>query len=308
MKYNNQRDLFIHHLLQAARKDKDIMLLCPDMGAPALDEFREELPNQFLAMGIAEANTINVAAGLSASGKKVFIYAMACWMARCYEQIRYSICAANNPVTLIGTGVGLGYAPSGPAHCATEDIAYMRALVGMEIWSPGDLGSIPTLVEYCLQRPAIRYIRLERKIAGGTEWGNHIGFKGLEIGHRHCFGAPSYKSELQIYTCGYMLGRAIEAAKRIENSSVVDLFRIPGCAGFNVMPILANCGHIVTIEEQTLAGGFGSAIMESLARPVFRLGLSNRWIFENGTHDQLLDANGLAVDAIVGKIKNNLGL
>ena len=120
---SSQRDTFITRLFERAREDKDICLISVDMGAPSLDRWRQELPNQFIAAGISEQNAINYAAGLSAAGKKVYVYFMASWVARCFEQIRYSCAMANNPITILGNGVALGYAPAGPAHAPTEDIA-----------------------------------------------------------------------------------------------------------------------------------------------------------------------------------------
>ena len=85
-----QRDTFISDLYELAKTDKNIILISVDMGAPSLDIWRETLPNQFIAAGISEQNAINVAAGLANAGKKVYVYFMAAWVARCFEQIRYS--------------------------------------------------------------------------------------------------------------------------------------------------------------------------------------------------------------------------
>ena len=117
-----QRDTFISELYELAKQDKDIILMSVDMGAPSLDIWRETLPDQFIAAGISEQNAINVAAGLANSGKKVYVYFMAAWVARCFEQIRYSCAMAKNPITILGNGVALGYAPAGPAHEPNEDI------------------------------------------------------------------------------------------------------------------------------------------------------------------------------------------
>ena len=133
---SSQRDIFLTRLFERAKEDKDIYLISVDMGAASLDRWRQELPDQFFAAGISEQNAINFAAGLSAAGKKVYIYFMACWVARCFEQIRYSCAMANNPITILGNGVALGYAPAGPAHEPTEDLTYMRSLCDIEIYSP----------------------------------------------------------------------------------------------------------------------------------------------------------------------------
>jgi transketolase C-terminal domain/subunit len=86
-----QRDEFIEKLFVEAKKDSSIIFISVDMGAPALDQWREELPNQFIVAGISEQNAINLAAGLSRAGKKPYVYMMACWVARCFEQIRFML-------------------------------------------------------------------------------------------------------------------------------------------------------------------------------------------------------------------------
>ena len=137
--YTNQRDTFIGDLFQVAKNDKDVILISVDMGASALDQWREELPDQFIWTGISEQHTINLAAGLANQGKKVYIYFMAAWLARCFEQIRYSCAMAKNPITLLANGVALGYAPAGPAHETNDDIAYMRSRLDLEIQCPSNL-------------------------------------------------------------------------------------------------------------------------------------------------------------------------
>lgn len=117
------RDTFISGLYRVAKDDPRIILISVDMGAPALDQWRQELSAQFLSAGISEQNAVNVAAGIADSGGIPVVYFMAVWTARCFEQIRYSCAMPGLPVTVLGNGVGLGYAPAGPAHEATEDLS-----------------------------------------------------------------------------------------------------------------------------------------------------------------------------------------
>ena len=142
-----QRDTFISDLFEIAKKDKDVILISVDMGASALDRWRDELPEQFIWTGISEQHSINLAAGLSAAGKKVYVYFMAAWSARCFEQIRYSCSMPNNPITILSNGVALGYAPAGPAHETNEDIAYMRSLLNVEIDCPASSTHVKELVQ-----------------------------------------------------------------------------------------------------------------------------------------------------------------
>lgn len=316
---STQRDIFINELFNYAKNDKNVIMISVDMGAPSLDQWREKLPDQFIAAGISEQNAINVAAGLSAEGKKVYVYFMASWVARCFEQIRYSCCMGNNPITIIGNGIGLGYAPAGPAHSPTEDIAYMRSLNNIEIITPANLNFIKSLVDLTYHTSKLRYIRLERSTAKQTDklYSQHMSTelidKGLSLikpGLSEFIGRP----KLAIISSGYMLGRSIDVSNklleldgRIENC-VFDLWKIkPFNTGyFNLL--VDEFTHIVTIEEQSLDAGFGSAVYECLldnqkSIKTLRIGLPAQFIFKNGNREQLLDSNGLSVDSIYAKIK-----
>lgn len=304
-----QRDLFINNLYEQAQTDKDIILISVDMGAPALDIWRETLPDQFIAAGISEQNAINVAAGLANSGKKVYVYFMAAWVARCFEQIRYSCAMANNPITILGNGVALGYAPAGPAHEPNEDIAYMRSINGIEIWSPSNLQSTQELVKLTLKKPALRYIRLERTFAQEIEdYTYNIDNTVYPI--KKSIQTDFTKPRVVILSSGYMLGRAYKVWEELNQTyqiDIYDLWKIKPLNTIRLNEVLEGYTHVVTLEEQTLDGGFGSAVCESICDNdinirVLRLGLPSKFIFENGTRDHLLNTNGLSVDKIINKI------
>jgi len=304
----SQRDAFISRLFERAQKDKDIYLMSVDMGAPSLDRWREELPDQFFAAGISEQNAINFAAGLSAAGKKVYVYFMASWAARCYEQIRYSCAIAENPITILGNGVGLGYSPAGPAHNPTEDIAYMRTLCGIEIYSPCNSDVAIKLADLTCDQPKLRYIRLERSYPAELE---DVDCDLLTIAQgANTLAPPTARGpKVCILSSGYMLGRALEVSRKLENCkvSVVDLFRLKPIDGVVFEELVEDFDYVVTLEEQTLSGGFGSAVCEALAdlglqKKVLRIGLPEGYIFQNATRDYLLDNNGLSVEAICEQI------
>ena len=122
-----QRDTFIKKIFDLAQKDSNIYFISADFGAPALDQFREKLPEQFIHAGISEQNMIDVAAGLSLAGNKVYVYAMAPFITlRCYEQLKCSLAMMDLPITVIAVGPGLGYADAVPTHYLTEDFACLR--------------------------------------------------------------------------------------------------------------------------------------------------------------------------------------
>ena len=133
------RTTFVKTLIELARKDDRIFLLTPDMGYSVLESFRDEFPDRFLNTGIAEQNTIGVAAGLALTGKIVYVYSIIPFVTmRCYEQVRLDLAYNNTNVKLIGIGAGLTYGSLGPSHHAVEDIAIMRSIPNMTVLCPGD--------------------------------------------------------------------------------------------------------------------------------------------------------------------------
>ena len=306
-----QRDTFIDELFKIAKEDKDVILISVDMGASALDQWRDELPEQFIWTGISEQHSINLAAGLSARGKKVYVYFMAAWAARCFEQIRYSCSMPNNPITILSNGVALGYAPAGPAHETNEDIAYMRSLLNVEIYCPRNIPQTKDLVKLSYEESKLRYIRLERKYDvrfNDDDGGVNSGIEMLKPG---LFNNPLTKDnpKVALVSYGYMLGRCDDVWEKMMSDGVesclFDMYRI------KPNPIKENTfdgfSHIVSVEEQTLSGGFGSTVLEgmsdnSINKPLLRIGLPERYIFENGDRDYHLDNNGLSVDSIYDKI------
>jgi len=156
----SQRDAFFNKLYELAQKDKDIIIVTADCGTPSLDQWRDNLPDQFINVGIAEQNMISIAAGLALAGKKPYCYAIIPFLTlRCLDQIKCDICLMNLPVTLVGIGAGLGYNDSGPTHHATEDIAIMRVLPNMQIASPSNADNAELLARL-YNKPT--YIRLDR--------------------------------------------------------------------------------------------------------------------------------------------------
>ena len=307
-----QRDAFIGDLFEIAKKDKDVIMISVDMGAPSLDRWREELPNQFFATGISEQHSINFAAGLSAQGKKVYVYFMSAWVARCFEQIRYSCCMGDNPITILGCGIGLGYAPAGPAHAPTEDIAYMRSLLDIEIYTPHNIDLTKSLVNKSYQESTLKYIRLERNYDQRFDGIYNIN-GGIETLKPGLWSNPHTKDKpkIALVSSGYLLGRCLDVWSELQkNACEVSLFNLyqakPNPITRNTFK---NYTHIISVEEQTLSGGFGSVILEGLSDhgvniPLLRIGLPERYIFENGNRDFHLDNNGLSIDSIYKSIKD----
>lgn len=299
-KYQFMRDVFIDNIYEYAKRDKDIYFTTPDMGAPSLDNFRKDLPNQFIHSGICEQHMVSMAAGLTLMDKKIFCYAMAPFItSRCYEQIKCSVSAMDQPVNLVGIGVGLGYADAGPTHYTTEDIATMRVFPNIEILTPCDEISTKALVDYVMINKKFRFIRLDRDALpiiykDPKEINFEKGFSEIIRGdNKKC-----------IVTCGYLLHQCKKLIdEKFQGFTLVDLFKIKPLSD-QFLDYIIKFDEIITFEEQWIDGGFGSALLEALSEKRVRLnlkrfGLDKRFYFENGGRDYLLNQYGLNIKKII---------
>lgn len=285
------RDAFIDIVYEAAQRDRDIFFLSADFGAAALDAFREKLPSQFIHTGIAEQNMVDVGAGLALSGKKVFLYAMAPFItARCYEQIKAVVASMNLPITFIAVGVGLGYDHATLTHFTPEDLAAMKALNGIEILSPSDAESAAEFARYAVCEPRFRYVRLERLPQPPLYHGTFTAVQGTG------FARLADGEDVCIVACGYLTHKALRARALLQErgvrAAVIDLFRIKPMNATALAAALGECNSVLSVEEQMLEGGFGSAVAEALVDtnlrlPMKRLGIRDGFRVVNGNRDYL---------------------
>ena len=129
------RDFFINEIYNAAKKNKNIILITNDQGAQSLDKFRKDLPKQFINAGISEQNIITAAAGMAQQKKKIFVYSIASFITlRCLEQIKLDVNLMKLPVTIFGVGASYSYDSAGPTHHSIEDISILRTMKNLEIF------------------------------------------------------------------------------------------------------------------------------------------------------------------------------
>lgn len=310
-----QRDEFLELLLEEAKRDAAIMLLSVDMGAPAIDLWKDQLPSQYLAMGISEQNAINVAAGLARGGKKVFVYMMAVWVHRCFEQIRYSCSIANNKISIIGNGVGLGYAPAGPAHEPNEDISVMRSLHNMNIFSSSSSRQIRGILQQCLSSKNSNYVRLERKILESAE----ISFDGFDEGFfqpTYSFPGSNTRESLAIISYGQIIRRVHDLRREnqdlFKRVRIIEISKLWPLDTDGLLEQLDGINRLIFIEEQSRSGSISEAIsFELLARgrtvlDFHSIHLPNHYIFENGNQEELLDEFGFSKSEILQRVKSIL--
>lgn len=292
----SERDSFWTELYDLARKDPDIILLAADMGAPALDRFRRDLRGQFINSGIAEQGTIATAAGLAMSGKKVFAYAIAPFITlRPYELTKCLLAAMNLPVTLVGVGSGFSYEDSGPTHHTVEDLSIMRILPNMTVHNASDHVMAAAFARMSLGMKGPNYVRLDR-LPMPKIYDDRSDFsKGL-FAHRK-------GKDGTIVASGAMVHNALWISDALKKAGlsvgVIDLFSLP-VPEKDFLSAIAGTRKLVTLEEHTLPGGMGSAVLETLAdnglaMPVKRIGLdfSEHYCYQYGGREVMQKICGI---------------
>ena len=271
-----QRDVFWNRIFELAQKDRDIVIVTEDMGAPALDQFRIELPEQFVNVGIAEQNGLLIGAGMALEGKKPFIYAIAPFVTlRALELIRVECGIMDIPVTLVGVGAGFGYEDSGPTHHLVEDIAIMRSMPHISINNVADAKMAEAAADFCARAKHTNYVRLERKLTEDIYASTPDFDKGFTVFNKGKDG--------MIVASGYMLqpAKAVigELKKQGKDFGLIDLFRIPANEP-ELVKVLAEAPRIISYEEHFLPGGFGSYLLEIMNdfncnKNILRLGITH---------------------------------
>lgn len=303
-----QRDTFWDTLFELAKKDRDIIVISADMGAPSLDKFRTELPHQFINTGIAEQNTILVGSGLAKEGKKVFVYAIASFLTlNCVEKIRVQNAMMNIPLNIVGVGAGFSYPDSGPTHHLLEDIAVMRSMPNIDTLSITDATMAQAVAENYGSYTNTKYIRLERQPLG--EIYNETKDISFEDGMTEIFKGE----DTLVIANGVMLLKAHKLIKENKlKCGLLDIYQIP-INSKKLVEVASQYKRIVTIEETFLPGGFGSAVLESLndhelSIPVKRIGIpiEKGFCYEYGGRDEILKYYGITEESILADITKGL--
>ena len=299
------RNACIAKLYKLASDDPNIVVLVADNGAIVYDDFRREFPNQFINLGIAEANMVGIAAGLASCGKIPFAYTIANFLTmRAFEQIRNDVCLQKMNVKLIGIGAGFAYSTAGPTHHSVTDIALMRALPGMTVLAPADDLEVGKATEAAARIDGPVYLRLAR---GGSLVMYHRGYdfevgKGIRLSEGH---------DLTIIASGASVYDAIKVRDILKRSfhstvRVVNIHTIKPIDRDIIIHAAMETGRILTIEEHSIIGGLGSAVAEVLAeeslpqRVAFkRLGLNDMFPKGYGTYEEMKKLNGLSITHIV---------
>jgi transketolase len=255
------RGAFSDKILQEAKKDRDIIVVCTDSrGSASLGSYPEELPEQFVEMGIAEQNSVTVSAGMANMGKKVFAIGPASFYSmRSAEQVKVDMAYSHNNVKVIGISGGISYGALGATHHSLQDIALMRAIPNLIVEIPSDATQMTGLVDAFLEDPTPAYVRIGR---GAVPVIYPEGTK-VEIGKAIRWGEGK---DVGIIACGQLVWRALEAAKLLEeqgvHATVLDMHTIKPLDEEAVRTLAKECGCILTVEEHSIYGGLGGAVAE----------------------------------------------
>ncbi len=299
------RDGFGAGLLQVGKDNDNVVALCADLtGSLKMNAFKDEFPNRFFQVGIAEANMMGIAAGLATTGKIPYTGTFANFSTgRVYDQIRQSIAYSSKNVKICASHAGLTLGEDGATHQILEDIGLMRMLPGMTVINPCDYNQTKLATQAIANVEGPVYLRfgrpswpifspVEEKFEIGKAW--HIS-SGIDV---------------TIVATGHLVWTAIEAAQELEkmgiSSDVLNIHTIKPLDTDAIIQSVQKTGCIVSAEEHNKFGGLGSAVAEALitSNPVpMEMVAVNDSFGESGKPTELLEKYGLTKNNIVEAVK-----
>jgi transketolase len=305
------REAYGKALVKLSNLNENVVVLDADLSkSTKTADFKAVSPERFINMGIAEANMMGVAAGLSTCGKIPFASTFAMFAAgRAFEQIRNSICYPNLNVKVCATHAGLTVGEDGATHQSVEDISLMRSIPNMTVINPADAIETEAAILAIAEYNGPCYVRLGRLavsvINDSADYKFEIG-KGVTL---------AQGDDVTIVATGMMVELALEAKKQLAkegiNSRVINIHTIKPIDKDLLVKAAKETKAIVTAEEHSIIGGLGSAVSEVVTEeypvPVLKVGIKDTF-GESGKPDELLEAYGLTVEAIVEYSKKAISL
>jgi len=295
------RAVYAETLCQLAEVDERIVLLEADlMRASGTQSFKEKFPKRTFNIGVAEANMVGIAAGLSATGKIPFANTFACFASRrAFDQFFISANYARLNVKLVGTDPGVTAALNGGTHMAFEDLGLMRTIPNLVVCEPSDPVSLSQLVKCCAYHQGCTYLRMQRKNANTI----YDESETFELGKGKIL--QTGQDVALIAVGAVMVNEALKAAEILAaegiSSFVVDMHTIKPIDRDLVLHMAEFCGAIVTCENHQIVNGLGSAVaevlVESLPTPMERVGVKEMF-GEVGSVEYLKNRFGLTAEVI----------
>jgi transketolase len=288
-------------LLEAGKKNDQVVALCADLiGSLKMDAFIKEFPERFFQIGIAEANMMGIAAGLTIGGKIPFTGTFANFSTgRVYDQIRQSIAYSDKNVKICASHAGLTLGEDGATHQILEDIGMMKMLPGMVVINPCDYNQTKAATMAIADYHGPVYLRFGRPTVPVFTDPD----QKFEIGKAWMVNEGT---DVSIFATGHMVWKAIEAGEILAeagiNVEIINIHTIKPLDEEAVLKSVAKTRCVVTAEEHNRIGGLGDSIAQLLARnnPVPQEYVAvNDSFGESGTPDQLMKKYGLDTEDII---------
>ena len=302
------RKAFADTFYRLAATDERLFLLCADMWPPDSDDFRATHPTRFINVGVAEQAMIGIAAGLALTGARPFAYAIATFsLYRPFEMVRDDLCYQGLPVTVVGMGAGLAYSSLGGTHQAIEDVAIASSLPNMTVLAPADALEVAAATTWCAtQSRGPVYLRIGKV---GEPVVTRDAQEPFEFGKLRWLARGD--GDLCLLSYGPMVARAQALAERLRAGgrlvSLASVHTLKPLPVSQLAEALATHRHVAVIEEHVAAGGLGMQVKgiawDTAARcRLDTFALQDAFVHRYGSHDELLAAHGLSVDALVARL------
>ena len=305
MEMKDTRSGFGAGLTELGRKNPDVVALCADLtGSLKMNDFQDENPERFFQIGIAEANMIGIAAGMTIGGKIPFTGTFANFStSRVYDQIRQSVAFSGKNVKICASHAGITLGEDGATHQVLEDIGMMKMLPHMVVINPCDYNQTKAATIAIADYVGPVYLRFGRpKVPNFTP-----ADQKFEIGK-----ALHLKegNDVTIFATGHLVWEALEAAKTLESegisAEVINLHTIKPLDNDAILKAVANTKCVVTAEEHMLNGGLGDSIAQLLSRntptPIEMVGMDDSF-GESGPPMKLMEKYGIDRNAIIESAK-----
>jgi len=306
------RNAFVGELKKQAHKNKNIILLTGDLGFSVFENFKEELPEQYINCGVAEQNMIGVAAGLALTGRKVFVYSIAPFVTfRVLEHLRDDVCLQDLDVKVIGVGGGFSYGILGGTHHAIEDVATVKSLPNIKVYVPSDPIETRFIMENLTNNSGPAYLRLGKK-------GEPDLFKNSSSFEFGKINMIKKGGKAAVFSMGPITGKVLNSIKKIEKitSNKIYVFSVNTVKPIDretILKISNRVNVIISVEEHSSIGGLGDSIAAILAENCSKLDLIFKKIAVEdydykkiGNQDYLTDTYGISGSVFEKKVKEIL--
>jgi 1-deoxy-D-xylulose-5-phosphate synthase len=297
----------IESLVKLARQDQRIVAITAAMcEGTGLNVFEKEFPDRLYDVGIAEQHAVTFAAGLAAQGMRPVVALYSTFLQRAYDQVVHDVATQNLPVTFCIDRGGL-VAEDGTTHHGAFDMAFLRHVPKMVVMAPKDENELQHMMKTCLQHEGPASVRYPRGVSLGVKMDAEP--KALPVGQGEVLKEGT---DVALVAIGVTVWEAFKAAERLEqegiSTAVVNGRFVKPLDGNLIGDVAKKVRYVVTVEEGSRMGGFGSAVLEALSD----LGLTHLrtkvlglpdWYIEQGPQDLLRERYGLTADGIYESVK-----